>query len=304
MTNFKEIITDQVLQSISSKDDAQNFVETELAFANSGTLEVKKFASLSGVKINPNPESMSLNSSSIMLSELLMSHGSNQSILDLRLSVIDKVMEAYEIGKYSNIEQKREIRKICEQRGLKELLHFSRAENLGGIIDIGLNSKNFNSELLKRHRYNDNNRFDDRTDMISLSISYPNDLMFYKYRKIHGDENWVVVGLSISILWELECLFCYKNAATSEISSLSNEVLSRTESLERMFSDGLCSLGDKYPYDSQAEVLVNNHIPSSYIDNVYVKNRSDVEPEYRDIVSVNGFYFNRREYAVKHYHKQ
>mgnify|MGYP000217925630 CR=1 FL=1 len=298
MNDFTSAVIGKVLQKIASQDDAQQFVVAELSFANSSFLEVKNFANLSGVNLNPSPDSMSLNNTSLLLTELLMPLGNFQSTLDLRLAVIDQVMKVYRIGKYSKAEDRNKIREICRYRKVSKLLHFTKAENLASILDIGLNSKSYNVEIYKHHQYNDTNRFDDRENMISLSISYPNDRMFYKYQRADDDQKWVVIGFPSKILWEMECLFCYVNAATAEISSLSDKSLSGSKALEKMFTHRGGGPGKKYPYDSQAEVLVISHIPNSFIETIYVKHSSDVDAKYKSLVTEDDFYFNNRNYAL------
>lgn len=298
MNDVIETVLNAVLRKIPSKEAAEDFVISELSVANTGFLEVKNFANLSGVKLAADPASMSLNKASLMLMELLVPLGNYQSTIPIRLAVIDQVMNIYGIGKYSKTDERNQIKAFCIERGIEELLHFTTVENLQSVLDLGLNSKSYNGEIFKHHKSNDMNRFDGREHMISLSISYPNDLMFYKYRMAEPNQKWVVLSLPSKILWELECLFCYRNAATKEISSQPDESLSGIDALEKMFTFEGGGPGPEYPSDSQAEVLVMSHIPSDYINNIYVQNIEDVDSRYRSVVTADGFYFNKRSAVV------
>lgn len=161
-----------------------------------------------------------------------------------------------------------EIKKIVESRNIKALLHFTRLENIPSILENGLVSR---SSISAEAIFNDHQRLDERRDTISLSISFPNYLMFYKYRQdMQG--KWCVIGINPAVLWDLECLFCKHNAADSRISSLPDEQLTLPESLADMFVDSDISptradlkLQDCDPTDPQAEVLVKNIIPKEYI---------------------------------------
>lgn len=298
MNDVIETVLKAVLRNIPSKEVAEDFVISELSVANTGLIEVKKFANLSGVKLASDPASMSMSEASLLLMELLLPLGNYQSTIPIRLAVIDQVMSVYSIGKYSKTDDRNQIKAFCTERRIEQLLHFTTVENLPSILDLGLNSKKYNGEIFKHHRFNDMNRFDGRENMISVSISYPNDRMFYKYRMADINQKWVVLSLPSSILWELECLFCYRNAATKEISSLPNESLSGINALEKMFTLGSNGQGLEYPSDSQAEVLVMSHIPSDYINNIYVQNIEDVDSRYRSVVTADGFYFNKRSAVV------
>ena len=136
-------------------------------------------------------------------------------------------------------------------------------------MDIGLNSKDYNNEISKGHIYNDTNRFDYRTHMISLSVSYPNDKMFYKYRQAQPEESWAVLEISARVLWELDCLFCPANAASSSIASATEASLSGSVALKQLFNNQPINLRACDPTDSQAEILVNSHIPKEYIQSIY-----------------------------------
>jgi hypothetical protein len=210
-------------------------------------------------------------------------------------------MKSHEIGNYSNIDDRDIIKAICKERGIKELIHFTKIENVRSILDVGLNSKDYNGEIAKRHNINDRERFDYRTHMISLSISYPNDKMFYKNRINDHSQEWAVLRLSPSILWELDCLFCPANAASSSISSANDNALSGSRALKKMFNKQTGNLRVCDPTDSQAEILVNSHIPTKYIESVVLEQETETILDTSFNINVDSGYFHNREYALKYY---
>ena len=279
---------------------AFEFVLNELSFANKSSLAVRNFVKSSGVSLKGEPPILELDNPSVLLSNLLSPLRPLQSTIELRLQIIDEVMRSHRIGKYRNKDEKEKIRHFCNERKITNLIHFTKIENIIGILDIGINSQSYNYEIAKKHRINDTGRFDYRTHMISLSISYPNDKMFYKYRKNDPLQQWVVLCISPSVLWELDCLFCPTNAANSSISSASDESLSGSLALEKLFSQQTDKLKSCYPYDSQAEVLVNNHIPSRYIQSIFIDKNIDmcILSEINYDVRVNSFYFQNRDFIL------
>jgi hypothetical protein len=298
--NFEGIVN-IMKGELPNKETALEFVINELSFANKSSLKVRNFAKSSGILLKEDIPILELNSPNIAFSSLLASNGSFQSSIELRLKIIDQIMKTYKIGNYSNVDDKDVIKAFCKERGINELIHFTKLQNVRGILDIGLNSKDYNCEIAKRHKINDKERFDYRTHMISLSISYPNDKMFYKNRINAPKQEWVVLRLSPSILWELDCLFCPTNAANAVISSSNDEALSGSSALRQLFNNRTNKLRTCDPYDSQAEVLVNSHIPTKYIESVIVKTEAEALLDTEFKINVDPAYFHNREYALKHY---
>jgi hypothetical protein len=287
--------------TLIDRNTALEFVRNELSFANKSSLVVRNFAKSSGIVIKEELPILDLDSPNILFSNLLSSIGSFQSTIELRLKIIDEIMKSHEIGNYSNVDDKDVIKAICKERGIKELIHFTKIENVRSILDIGLNSKDYNGEIAKRHNINDRDRFDYRTHMISLSISYPNDKMFYKNRINDRSQEWAVLRLSPSILWELDCLFCPENAASSSISSANDNALSGSQALKKMFNKESHKLRSCHPTDSQAEILVNSHIPTKFIESVIVEKETETILDTSFNINVDSSYFHNREYALKYY---
>ncbi len=161
--------------------------------------------------------------------------------------------------------EKDKIRRICEQRGIKYLVHFTRMDNLASILKHGLLGRERLEKMRIPYVYNDEQRIDRCSDAICLSISFPNYKMFYVYRKKLESAKWVVLVLKRDILWELDCAFCQENAASNNVRFIPLEERKKGSALEDLFTEydkihdvQRSSLGipPEYTTNPQAEVLV------------------------------------------------
>ena len=211
---------------------------------------------------------------------------------------VNSVLEQHES------ELKDKLKESVLSREIKELVHFTRIENLQSILSVGLQSRVRLEEIDHKYLINDSMRLDNRLNGISLSITHPNQSMFYKYRTASESSNWCVVILKPSILWELSCLFCMHNAADSRISRLNDKSLSNKDAFLSMFSSENRSsvLPKNYTTDVQAEVLCLNDIPVEYIEKIALLSSSSnltndaVSKSFEVIVDEK--YFNTREYNL------
>jgi len=138
------------------------------------------------------------------------------------------------------------IMRVCRERGVEELVHFTSIRNLRTIVEYGLLSLDDLERMEIKYDYNDENRLEGMRNAICLSVSFPNYKMFYKYRQFKG-YTFVIISISKSILWELSCIFCPTNAAQKYISMLLRDpqsmmILSEPEAFEDMFSEKLCRI--------------------------------------------------------------
>jgi hypothetical protein len=175
------------------------------------------------------------------------------------------------------------IRTYCAARSVGTLVHFTRLENLTGIVADGLLPRSALELRANRVVFNDSVRADGRKDAVCLSVSFPNYKMFYRYRQADRAAIWVVLLIRADVLWELDCAFCWANAACSAISRLSSAILKEPSSLVRMFADqcevsgisrAACRIPDHFPTNPQAEVLAFSHVPVSYIIGAYFEEHS------------------------------
>jgi hypothetical protein len=175
------------------------------------------------------------------------------------------------------------IRTFCATRRIDAVVHFTRLENLAGICADGLLPRSALEGGTRRAVFNDNSRIDGRRDAVCLSISFPNYKMFYKYRQADLKATWAVLLIRADVLWELDCAFCWANAACSAISRLPLAVLKDSSSLTKMFADqcevsgisrAACDIPDCYPTNPQAEVLAFSGVSLSYVTAAYFEDQS------------------------------
>ena len=88
-----------------------------------------------------------------------------------------------------------QIAELAKAKEIKYLVHFARVENLPSIALYGLISRQLLVQNNLPHFYNDNLRLDNLPNTISLSVTFPNYKMFFKYR---GSNKWVVILLHTS----------------------------------------------------------------------------------------------------------
>ena len=173
-----------------------------------------------------------------------------------------------------------QIRQICEERGIETLVHFTRIENLRSILQQGLIGRGFLEAQEQQFLWNDADRVDGHPEANCLSISFPNYQMFYSIRegmklKEVNDSQWIVLLLDAKVLWELDCAFCQRNAASNAVRTIPLNERKKTEALKGMFDDFYdikrqdLSIPQNYPTHPQAEVLVFDRIPTEYINAIH-----------------------------------
>ena len=130
----------------------------------------------------------------------------------------------------------------------------------------------------------DYNRIDGCQEAISLSVSFPNYRMFYSKREFFwksGGVNWsqwVVLILEAKLLWELNCFFCRQNAAHDSVRKVPLSTRRSPLEFESLFNDfeGVSRLDlgipRSYTTNPQAEVLVFDQIPVSYLRELHFYN--------------------------------
>lgn len=205
------------------------------------------------------------------------------------------------------------IQAFCRVHEIDTLVHFTRIENLAGILANGMQGRNDLEQAwrLKSVVFNDDKRIDGHQNAVCLCISFPNFKMFYRLRQTnHG--GWVVLVLNPNVLWELDCAFCHENAASNNVRYISLQERKKFQALERMYSDHHLNprknlaIPINYPTHPQAEVLVFQPIPVHYIREVHFSNIAQLQDWHarhthvpRELLVVNGQYFNaRRDYAA------
>ena len=198
------------------------------------------------------------------------------------------------------------IEDIIAKRNIKSLIHFTRNENLENILINGIIPRNDMTDqfinpfdfLLKdkksngKYIYNDDYRYDGKCDYSCFSISFPNNLMFYRLRQEAQNSIWAVIVFSSDILLNYECLFYPCNAANGSVSNEDIKLFQGAEALENMFSpEGReAFLRDCDPTDVQAEVMIKGNISQTYITSVIINNEQETN-KYKKLFPKFNFYF-------------
>ena len=177
-----------------------------------------------------------------------------------------------------------EFVKFAKSRGIEFFVHFTRIENLHGIAEHGLITRQNLDKMSVDYSYNDSQRLDNLTNSLSLSVTFPNYKMFYKYSQ--ASSNWAVILLDAEkILSDFPCAFNYTNAANSDIKNKSKEERMTLDAFQGMFYEGVRTarqLSKNEPTDPQAEILCFADIPTNYFKAVVFKNSWKAD-EYRQI---------------------
>lgn len=182
----------------------------------------------------------------------------------------------------------RKIVSYLEERGVEHLVHFSPISNLEGIRCRGIVPRLELEECGDiEFKALDDKRLDSGKHMSCFSLSFPNYLMMYRYRKRLEEE-----GDGIAVLFiEVECLsrlsmdrvrFYPSNAASHECREMGEGDLMGMEAVCRMFSERACTrrgyefsrmeqgLPSYLTTDPQAEVQIAATIPWSDVSFVAV----------------------------------
>lgn len=191
---------------------------------------------------------------------------------------------------------KREILLATQERNIKRLVHFTNVVNLSNIVKYGLLPISELDENEIEYDYNDELRLDNNPNSISISITSPNYKMFYKIRCEKDETNWAVIILDAEKVLNLDCAFCYTNAASSEITSTPLKDLKTLDAFEEMFSEysgkpsrRTLGLHEYDTTDPQAEILVFDKIPVFAIKCVV----------FEDFITMNKFSNDLRQLGIR-----
>ncbi len=175
------------------------------------------------------------------------------------------------------MERAEEIQEIVRQHGIRRLVHFTPEKNLKTICERGLLCRQVLNRLKIPYIFTDDRLVSQHkwhARFVSVSITFPNDLMFLAVRQRLRFEPFVVLGISPEALWRCKCLYLPMNAARHEFQSANLESYSSPEALSNLFTgEGRPhGLPKAYTSDRQAEVLVETCLPPEFIREVFVEN--------------------------------
>ncbi len=209
-----------------------------------------------------------------------------------------------------------EIRDFCQQRKITDICHFTRIENLRGILTEGLipRAELENRPPASRPIFVDDWRLDGHTNASCLSISFPQYKMFYSKRRQSGDDDlWVVITYDYSVITRLDAAFINYNAAANYNCGVDVSQRKSVDSLKELFDDfgGVkrehLLIPESYPTNPQSEVLVFDTISTNFIKEVcfyreepakkWIAENKEIYP--LDTYWMGGPVFNgRRDYAA------
>lgn len=168
------------------------------------------------------------------------------------------------------------IQQECTNRNIDRLLHFTRAENVPGILANGLRPPSHIRRQGLPSTSNDPYRYDG-LDATCLTIEWPNYKMFYPLRcNAPPGTNWAVLQINHAVLWEKRCCFSVTNAADGTVSSIPVADRSGLAAFQALFQDyggkARVELGiaEFYPTNPQAEVSCFDQIEPAYINAVWI----------------------------------
>jgi tetratricopeptide (TPR) repeat protein len=194
------------------------------------------------------------------------------------------------------------IKDICTKQEINYLFHFTHKSNFASILNKGLLSRETLDIYEYNYKFNDPKRLDNCRNAICLSVGFPQYKMLLTLTGFKNQSDWIILLLNPSILWMLDCAFCYDNAASSSVTSIPIEKRKEADQLNKIF-DPKCreeNLPSYYPTNPQAEVLVFDPIPTTFIEKIHFKdinlyNQSINDfPEYRMLMERSTQYFNGR----------
>lgn len=173
------------------------------------------------------------------------------------------------------------MKKILKERQIEWLFHFTRAENLANIFQYGLLPRDDLENMNIKSLVNDPYRYDNCKDAVCTTIEFPNYKMFYPLRRNNLANKWAVLLINAKIICDVECAFCRTNAGSAimfntQVSSRKGKTafLKLFEELPNCLTREEMGIKDWYPTDPQAEVLIFDAIPISYIESVFFENKT------------------------------
>ena len=167
---------------------------------------------------------------------------------------------------------------FLQRRGVVDLVHFTTADNLPGILREGLLPRASLDERGIGYTSTDELRLEGK-GFVNLSITNPNIKMFYGKRKDLGNHLFAVLTLNPALL--LDADGSYEFRSTNAASRFSQPC-----SVEEVFAGDRPSFFEpNWPSDNQAEVLIRGGINPAHIKTIQFPYSDIGKPEALAIAS-------------------
>lgn len=190
---------------------------------------------------------------------------------------------------------RQQIIQDAKQRDIVNFVHITNVENLPSILLNGICSKAYLEDNNIEYDCADAKQINRIEDAISISVTFPNYKMFYSLRQENEKVEWVVLLLDAKQVLSLDCAFCYTNASSNEIFNIPLELRKTYEAFEQMFlrigHEKYRGLSPNEPTDPQAEILVFNLIPASFIKKVIFE-KYEVKIKYASLLNKMSIPYN------------
>ncbi len=207
---------------------------------------------------------------------------------------------------------------LTKERNVSCLIHFTTINNLFSILKSGILPR---KELPETAEVMDQIRQDNMRDCSCFTVSFPNNLLFYKARNEHPDKTFVVLKIDPSIIKDKkvsDVFFTRTNAANRKYTGIIDQQtglfhardLFYDNAVETVDADGsqiemtfreYLQIPSHYSTDPQAEILIRGVVGAEYIKKICVNSFSTIEelkqklpPEYISKLELNSKYFGKR----------
>ena len=224
-------------------------------------------------------------------------------------------------------EQKRRIRKeqttnaysfLTNERNIKYLVHFTTVNNLLSILKTGILPRN---DLPDTAEVMDQNRFDNMQDCSCFTVSFPNNLFFYKLRNENPTKAFVVLKIDPTIIRDKQVsdvFFTHANAANNQFNGIRQmqtglyyakslfydkniEITGTTGEMKEVPLRKHLQIPNHYSTNPQAEILIRGAVDTKYIKGICVDSYASLEQlksklpqEYFSKLEINSGLFNKR----------
>jgi hypothetical protein len=203
----------------------------------------------------------------------------------------------------NSLAEEMKITRYLESRGITNLIHFTKINNLESIFEYGLIPRQIMEDceairIVLKPRFSDWERRGGYKEANCFSISFPNYRMFYK-KSHENQDGWAVIVFGTKPMQKTQCYYCSGNTATSD-----SKVIKGINGLKNMFDNPEkreeLGIPDWYTTDPQAEVLNLFVIPPYLIREVHLFSNENL-PEVIKLAKSHNIYNNENIKVEKQY---